>query len=91
MACRYKQTADVVCIKSEGSGRSRTNIPAQHYDVALRRWYQVEASTQLYGQPTYMTEEVRKRALDERHAAKARLTMHQEQCNKCSRKPYSGT
>ena len=33
----------------------------QQYDVALRRWHQVDASSQLYGQSTYLTEEVRKR------------------------------
>jgi hypothetical protein len=55
----------------------------QHYDVALRRWHQVDASTQLYGQTTYMTFAVREQALAERKAAKARLTIHRQNCKKC--------
>jgi hypothetical protein len=67
-------------------------IPLQQlYDAALRRWAQIQASSQLFGQPTYMTEEVRKRVLAERNGAKARLTMHQQHCNACRPKRYPRT
>jgi hypothetical protein len=42
----------------------------QHYDVAVRRWRQVDSHSQI----TPLTEELRKRALAERDAAKDRLT-----------------
>jgi hypothetical protein len=63
----------------------------QLYDAALRRWAQIQASSQLFGQSTYMTEEVRKRVLAERNAAKARLTMHKQHCKKCRPKLYPST
>jgi hypothetical protein len=49
----------------------------QLYEVAIRRWAQVQAS---------LSEEVRQRVLAERNAAKNRLVFHQQNCNKC-RKP----
>jgi hypothetical protein len=55
----------------------------QLYDASVRRWAQIQASSQLFGQPTHMTLEVRKRALAERVAAKARLIMHQQNCKTC--------
>lgn len=51
----------------------------QHYDVAVRRWRQVDAHSQI----THLTEELRKRALAERDAAKDRLTTHQQNCKTC--------
>jgi hypothetical protein len=63
----------------------------QLYDAALRRWAQMQASSQLFGQSTYLTEEVRKRALAERNAAKARLSMHQQHCKKCCSGTRPGT
>ena len=55
----------------------------QLYEAAIRRWAQLQASSQLLAQSTYLTEEVRKRTLIECNAAKARLTMHQRHCTKC--------
>jgi hypothetical protein len=51
----------------------------QLYEASVRRW----ASSQLFGQATDMTLEVRKRALAERVAAKARLIMHKQNCQTC--------
>lgn len=53
------------------------------YDAANRRWAQIQASSQLFGQATYMRLEVKERALVERNAAKARLTMHEQNCKRC--------
>jgi hypothetical protein len=55
----------------------------QLYDAALRRWAQIQTPSQLFEQSTYMTEEVRRRVLIERNAAKSRLSMHQQNCRKC--------
>ena len=65
--------------------------PAQLYDAAKRHWAQIQASSQLFGQATYMTLEVKERALVERNAAKARLTMHEQNCNTCRAKHNRGT
>jgi hypothetical protein len=59
----------------------------QLYDVALRRWAQIQASSQLFGQPAFISEEARKRMQAERDAAKARLTMHLQNCKTCLQKP----
>jgi hypothetical protein len=59
-------------------------IRLQHlYETAIRRWAQVQASSQFVGQSTYLTEEIKKRVLAERKAAKIRLSMHQKLCNTC--------
>jgi hypothetical protein len=59
-------------------------IRLQHlYEASVRRWAQMQASFQLFGQPTDATLEVRKRALAARVAAKARLIMHQQNCKTC--------
>ena len=55
----------------------------QLYEAAVRRWAQIQASSQLFGQPADMTFEVRKRALTERVATKARLILHQQSCKTC--------
>jgi hypothetical protein len=55
----------------------------QLYEASVRRWAQVQASSQLFGQPRDMMLEIRKRALSERIAAKARLVMHKQNCNTC--------
>jgi hypothetical protein len=55
----------------------------QLYDAALRRWAQIQTPSQLFSQSTYMTEEVRRRVLIERNAAKSRLSKHQQNCRKC--------
>jgi hypothetical protein len=56
----------------------------QLYEVAIRRWGQVQATSQLFGPPTLMTETMLKKALAERNAAKNRLVMHQQNCKKCN-------
>jgi hypothetical protein len=53
------------------------------YEASVRRWAQIQASYQLFGQPTSMTLEIRKRALAERVAAKARLITHRQNCKMC--------
>jgi hypothetical protein len=58
----------------------------QLYEAALRRCAQVQASSQLFGQATSLTEEVRQRALIDRNAAKNRLAVHTLNCNACRRK-----
>jgi hypothetical protein len=55
--------------------------------VAVLRWRKIDAHFQI----THLTEELRKRALAERDAAKIRLTMHQKLCNTCRGKPYPRT
>jgi hypothetical protein len=56
----------------------------QLYEIAIRRWAQVQATSQLFGPPTRMTETMRKEALAERNAAKNRLVTHQQNCKKCN-------
>jgi hypothetical protein len=53
------------------------------YEASVRRWAQIQASSQLLGHPTDATLELRKRALATRVAAKARLIMHQQNCKTC--------
>jgi hypothetical protein len=55
----------------------------QLYEASVRRWAQIQASFQLFGQVTDMTLEMRGRALAERVAAKARLITHRQNCNTC--------
>jgi hypothetical protein len=57
----------------------------QLYEVSLRRWAQIAASSQLFGQATFLSDEVRLRVVADRNAAKSRLLMHQEQCKTCRR------
>lgn len=57
----------------------------QLYEVSLRRWAQVAASSQLFGQSTLLTDEVRVKILADRNAAKNRLLIHQEKCKTCLR------
>jgi hypothetical protein len=57
----------------------------QLYEASVRRWA-LRATTQWFGEATYLTEEVRRRALAERNAAKTRLTMHKQHCKICRRK-----
>ena len=53
------------------------------YEAPVRRWAQIQASFQLFGQTTDMTSEMRRRAVAERVAAKARLITHRQNCNMC--------
>jgi hypothetical protein len=57
----------------------------QLLEVSVRRWAQVAASSQLFGQTTFDADDVRLRVLAERNAANNRLLMHQQECNRCLR------
>jgi hypothetical protein len=63
----------------------------QLYDASLRRWAQVQRWAELFGQPTYLAEEVKRRVMIERNAAKNRLAMHQQKCKNCRPKLYPRT
>jgi hypothetical protein len=46
----------------------------QRFEAALRSWVQsMASSSQLFGQPMYLTVQARQRALEDRNAAKNRL------------------
>lgn len=84
-ANKYLRT-DVMCPLTPGATASQIGMVCtekirlqQHYDVAVRRWRQFDAHSQI----THLTEELRKRALAERDAAKDRLTTHQQNCKTC--------
>jgi hypothetical protein len=62
----------------------------QHYEAAFRSWAQLMASSQLLGQPMYLTMKVRQRALDNKEAAKNILNIHEQDCSICRRKPMTG-
>jgi hypothetical protein len=62
----------------------------QLYEVSLRCWAQMAASSQLFGQSTHLTDDVRKRVLNDRNAAKDRLLMHQQNCKACRRNLMPG-
>ena len=62
----------------------------QLYEVSLRRWAQIAASSQLFGQSTLLTDQVRLKVIADRNAAKNRLLMHQEQCKTCRRSLVAG-
>jgi hypothetical protein len=54
----------------------------QIYDASLRRFGQIE-TRELLGESSYLKEEVQRRTLNERDAAKKRLLMHQQACGTC--------
>ena len=63
----------------------------QRYEAALHNWVQsMASSSQLFGQPMYLTLQARQRALEDRNAAKNRLWVHEQSCSICRRKPRSG-
>lgn len=62
----------------------------QLFEVSVRRWAQVAASSQLFGQPTSLTDDVRLRVLADRNAAKNRLLAHQQKCKRCLRSRMPG-
>jgi hypothetical protein len=62
----------------------------QLYEVSLRRWAQIAASSQLFGQPAFLTDEVRLRVIADRNAAKNQLLIHQEKCKTCRRNLVPG-
>ena len=53
----------------------------QLYEVSVLWWAQVAASSQLFGEPTLHSDDVRLRVLADRNAAKNRLLVHQQKCN----------
>jgi hypothetical protein len=55
----------------------------QLYEDWVRRWVQVHTSSLLVGPNTYITEDVQRRVLSERNAARKRLAKHRENCTKC--------
>jgi hypothetical protein len=57
----------------------------QLYEAALRRWGQILEAPQIPGDNTWLVQEVLRRALIERDAAKDRLQLHQRRCEMCSR------
>ena len=56
----------------------------QLYDALRRRWRQIDNATQISGDKTWPVQEVLRRALIERDAAKDRLELHQQRCEACS-------
>jgi hypothetical protein len=58
----------------------------QHYEAALRRWAQVEWSSNK-NEPNALlrvtAEIIKKKALDERNAARERLNLHERSCPTC--------
>src|SRR5580704_8436591 len=62
----------------------------QLYEVSVRRWAQVAASSQLFGQPTLPSDDVQLRVLADRNAAKNRLLVHQQRCKRCLRNGMPG-
>jgi hypothetical protein len=59
----------------------------QLYEAALRRLGQIHhGSSQISGDNTWLVQEVKRRALIERDAAKDRLELHQRHCEVCARR-----
>jgi hypothetical protein len=62
---------------------------SQHYEAALRRWSQAEASvnkTGLSDAVRRLSREVEKKAKDERNAAYAQMVFHRQNCSICNEK-----
>jgi hypothetical protein len=62
---------------------------SQHYTAALRRWSQAEMSLKKTGMSDSarrLSQEVEKKALEERNAAYARMLFHQQNCPTCNEK-----
>ena len=55
----------------------------QLYEASLRRWGQIHEDS---GANTWLVQEVKRRALIERDAAKERLELHEQHCEVCSRR-----
>jgi hypothetical protein len=61
----------------------------QHYEAALRRWSQAESLLNRAGLSDAirrLSQEVEKKALEERNAAYARMLFHQKNCLICNEK-----
>jgi hypothetical protein len=56
----------------------------QLYDALRRRWRQIDNATQISGDKTGLVQEVLRRALIERDAAKDRLELHEQRCETCA-------
>jgi hypothetical protein len=64
----------------------------QLYEATHHRWTHMHGSPQTPGENTWLVQEVLRRALNERDAAKDRLKAHQRSCDTCRRWPvYAGT
>ena len=57
----------------------------QLYEAALRRWGQIRDASQISGDNPWLVQEVKRRTLIERDAAKDRLELHQQRCETCAR------
>jgi RNA polymerase-binding transcription factor DksA len=57
----------------------------QLHEASLRRWGQIHEDSQMSGANTWLVQEVKRRALSERDAAKDRLELHEQHCEVCSR------
>ena len=58
----------------------------QLYEAALRRWGLIHDASRISGDNTWLVQEVERRALIERDAAKDRLELHQHRCETCARR-----
>jgi hypothetical protein len=54
----------------------------QLFEATLRRWGQIHEA----GDNTWLVQEVKRRALIERDAAKDRLDLHEQRCETCARR-----
>jgi hypothetical protein len=62
---------------------------SEQYGAALRRWSQAESSlnkAELSKAARRLSQEVEKKARDERNAAYARMVFHQQNCPTCNEK-----
>jgi hypothetical protein len=57
----------------------------QLYEAAVRRWGVIREAPRIPGDNTWLVQEVLRRALSERDAAKDRLELHQRRCELCGR------
>ena len=55
------------------------------YEAALRRWGQIHAAVEI-GDNSWLVQEVLRRTLIERDAAKDRLELHEQHCETCIRR-----
>ena len=58
----------------------------QLYEAALRRWGQIHEASQISSDNTWLVQEVFRRTLIERDAAKNRLELHKQRCETCARR-----
>jgi hypothetical protein len=58
----------------------------QLYEASLSRWGQIHHGSSQSGDNTWLVQEVKRRALIERDAAKDRLELHEQHCEICARR-----